>query len=644
MVLKRSTQFLHRACGEAVEVLESRTLFSRALGIDVSGFQPTIDWSQVKASGRTFAWTKSTEGVTFNDSTYTSHINGANAAGVLIGAYHYARYDNNTASAEVSHFLSVAGNQVKAGYLAPMLDVENPVAAGDLNTTKAQISQWVNDWCNGVYNATGVKPIVYTYISYASTYLNSTVTQWPLWMANYNGQDPQTGAPNGTSPWSSWQLWQYSSTTPVLGIGGTNVSNQCDVDVYKSDATAFQNAYLITAPEITVTQGGANIADGQASAVSFGTVNTGTTKTLSFTVKNDGGSFMTLGSVSATGGFTVTDQLVSSLLPGASDTFTIQMPTSTSGTKSGAISFSNNDSNENPFNFNVTGTVVDATPPAPTGFAASDGLYQDHVALSWSAAGGAAKYQLYRNTTNDPASATVLAQTTGTSYDDFTATANTTYYYWAASIDSNNVTGNKGTVDSGYADTIAPSVNSRNFQSQFGPAYISFTFSESVGSSISVSDLQIASVDSFASSVPAIGSCQWIAASNTAKFYLQAPLADGDFHATLSNVHDAASNAVSTGGSIDFHFLTGDANGDRTVNALDFNALASHFGFAGAGFAGGDFDFSGAVDTADFSALAARWNQTLPAATQPLGVMAAPSNLFAAAEIKDAASDPGSLV
>src|SRR5256714_3177923 len=355
MVLKRSTQFVHRALRAAVEGLEPRMLFSRALGIDVSSYQTTIDGAQVKASGRTFAWTKSTEGVTFNDASYSSHINGAKAAGVLIGAYHYARYDNNTASAEVSHFLSVAGNQVKSGYLAPMLDVENPVAAGDLNTTKTQISQWVNDWCNGVYNATGVKPIVYTYISYASTYLNSTVTQWPLWMANYNGQDPQTGAPNATSPWSSWQLWQYSSTTAVPGIGGTGSSNACDVDVYKSDATAFQTAYLITAPEITVTQNGANVTDGQASAVNFGTVNTGTTKTLSFTVKNDGGSMMTLGSVTATGGFTVTDQLVSSLLPGASDTFTIQMPTSTSGTKSGAISFSNNDSNENPFNFNVTG-------------------------------------------------------------------------------------------------------------------------------------------------------------------------------------------------------------------------------------------------------------------------------------------------
>ena len=109
-----------------------------------------------------------------------------------------------------------------------MLDVEAPVSAGDLNTTKAQISQWVNDWCNGVYSATGVKPIVYTYVSYASTYLDSTVTQWPLWMAQYPGSpNPQTGAPSGTSPWASsaWQIWQYSSTTPVLGIGGTNVSN-----------------------------------------------------------------------------------------------------------------------------------------------------------------------------------------------------------------------------------------------------------------------------------------------------------------------------------------------------------------------------------------------------------------------------------
>src|SRR5438105_14181834 len=102
-----------------------------------------------------------------------------------------------------------------------MLDVEQSTTL-----SKTQVSQWVNDFCNGVLAATGIRMLVYTYISYASSYLNSTVTQWALSMANYpTNPDPQNGSPSATSPWSTWNFWQYSSTTSVPGISGN-----CDAD------------------------------------------------------------------------------------------------------------------------------------------------------------------------------------------------------------------------------------------------------------------------------------------------------------------------------------------------------------------------------------------------------------------------------
>jgi hypothetical protein len=257
----------------------------------------------------------------------------------------------------------------------------------------------------------------------------------------------------------------------------------------------------------------------------------------------------------------------------------------------------------------------------PSNLAASDGAYQDHVALSWSAVSGASKYQLYRNTTNDPATATALAQPTGTTYDDFTATPNTTYYYWAATFNSNGL-GNKGTADTGFADTIAPTVTARSYQSQFDPPYVSFTFSEAVGSSINLASISFTNLDTPGGATPTASSYSYIAASNTAKFFLAKPIPDGNFRATISGVSDNAANSfAATNNSLDFYFLAGDANGDRTVNALDFNALASHFGFAGAGFAGGDFDFSGTVNSDDFSLLASHWLATTPAPAPgvPLG-------------------------
>src|SRR5436305_15349105 len=93
----------NRIVSNAIEVLERRVLMARPLGIDVSNYQATVNWTSVKNSGRTYAWTKSTEGFTYDDPSYDSHISGATAAGVYIAPYHYARYDNNSAANEVSH-------------------------------------------------------------------------------------------------------------------------------------------------------------------------------------------------------------------------------------------------------------------------------------------------------------------------------------------------------------------------------------------------------------------------------------------------------------------------------------------------------------------------------------------------------------
>jgi pimeloyl-ACP methyl ester carboxylesterase len=130
----------------------------------------------------------------------------------------------------------------------------------------------------------------------------------------------------------------------------------------------FNIAYVPTTAEITVLGNGISIADGDTTPSSsdntdFGSIVQGQTgPTRTFTVRNDGGSTLTLGSVSVPAGFILDVGLLTSLARGASDTFTVRLDTTSAGTKSGQISFSDNDSNENPFNFSVTGTVT----PLPT--------------------------------------------------------------------------------------------------------------------------------------------------------------------------------------------------------------------------------------------------------------------------------------
>ena len=119
-----------------------------------------------------------------------------------------------------------------------------------------------------------------------------------------------------------------------------------------------------TAPEISVSWGGANIPDDEttpssAEGTDFGSVTQGGSPvTRAFVVINSGNQTLTLGSPTLPMGFSLIEGLSPSIAPSGSDTFTVQLDTTTTGNKSGQISFSNNDSNENPFNFSIAGTVT----------------------------------------------------------------------------------------------------------------------------------------------------------------------------------------------------------------------------------------------------------------------------------------------
>lgn len=229
----------------------------RPLGTDVSGYQPIIDWPATRNAGVAFAWCKATEGTTFTSSYFQSQVVNARQHGIYVGAYHFARPSSNpnitganSADSEANFFWGVVSNYIRPGgaYLVPMLDWEDPKATNGAGFTITQMSQWVVQWCNTVSNlakANGVtiKPVIYTGVWFsqpsggASGYpgLNTTVTGWPNWIAAYNGQNPQTGGPSSSYPWSTWNLWQYADTN---WSGG-------DSDVFKGTIHQFADLFVI---------------------------------------------------------------------------------------------------------------------------------------------------------------------------------------------------------------------------------------------------------------------------------------------------------------------------------------------------------------------------------------------------------------
>jgi GH25 family lysozyme M1 (1,4-beta-N-acetylmuramidase) len=189
-------------------------------------------------SGYTFAYAKATEGVGYTDSKYLSYAVNGVAAGMKMGAYHFARPDLNPtnagAIAEANYFLSVAQPYIVSCQLPPSLDLEGSYLTTSF--TSAQLTAWVQNWMTTVETATGIKPVLYIGASTVS-FLNSSLNTYPLW------RDELTGSPSPATNlgvWTTWAFNQYSWTGTVPGIAGS----QTDLDFFNGNTMAAFNTFM----------------------------------------------------------------------------------------------------------------------------------------------------------------------------------------------------------------------------------------------------------------------------------------------------------------------------------------------------------------------------------------------------------------
>lgn len=208
---------------------------ARILGIDVSHWQGSINWTSVHNDGVKFAFCKATEGNYYHDSTYVNNMNNGKAAGVQMGAYDFARPDQISANTEADYFWNFAGSKITTDgkSLYPMVDFE--VFGGHVGYSS--YTSWFNAWSTRVKSKKSVfmHPVLYASAGNGMCKL-STACTLSQWVANYNGQNLYTGNPwscctscNYVSPGTSsgWTYWQCSSGGAISGISG-NV----DLDAY----------------------------------------------------------------------------------------------------------------------------------------------------------------------------------------------------------------------------------------------------------------------------------------------------------------------------------------------------------------------------------------------------------------------------
>lgn len=151
----------------------------------------------------------------------------------------------------------------------------------------------------------------------------------------------------------------------LVGSPAGDVTNASTGATTKNVALTGSVTPVPTSPEIQVLEATTDIPDNTGTLV-FGSTPVGTPIVKTFTIKNTGTANLTVSALTLPSGFALVGAFPSSIAAGTETTFQVRLTAALQGSFSGALSFTNNDADENPFNFTVSGTVT----LAPTALAA----------------------------------------------------------------------------------------------------------------------------------------------------------------------------------------------------------------------------------------------------------------------------------
>jgi GH25 family lysozyme M1 (1,4-beta-N-acetylmuramidase) len=178
-------------------------------GLDTSSWQGNVQWSPVAASGHQFVYVKASEGASLSYPTLDEQYQGALAAGMTVGLYHYA--DPTLSPQANADAFAAQINRLGAtvGHLPPALDLE--VGTGNL-------SHWCQQFITELRQQINYLPVMV--YSDASFFANQIGEAWMddhtiLWIASFNNNP---GHPSYMS--SRVAIHQFSQSGQVPGVAG----------------------------------------------------------------------------------------------------------------------------------------------------------------------------------------------------------------------------------------------------------------------------------------------------------------------------------------------------------------------------------------------------------------------------------------
>ena len=188
-------------------------------GIDVSKWNGTINWSNVKKAGIEYAFVRTSyrgtkTGALAKDPTAAANMKNAAAAGVKVGAYIFSQAITTAEAVQEAKYLL----QTVKGYKITMpLVFDYEYYSGGRFSSSTKLSRRVKTdiclaFCDRIRKA-GYTPLVYANKSMFSSdlYASEITAKYPVWLAHYTTSTDYTG---------DYDFWQYTSSGRVSGISG----------------------------------------------------------------------------------------------------------------------------------------------------------------------------------------------------------------------------------------------------------------------------------------------------------------------------------------------------------------------------------------------------------------------------------------
>lgn len=173
-------------------------------GIDISSYQPNVDFIKVKESGTDFVIIRAGFGTT-KDNMFENHYRNAKAVGLNAGAYIYSYARNKTqAIEEAKAFLSwLSGKQFE---YPVYIDVEDSSLR---SLSREELTENVITFCDTV-QASGYYVGIYSNLNwFENRLILSEISRFDKWLADWAERPALDNSFGG--------LWQYGLTT-VSGI------------------------------------------------------------------------------------------------------------------------------------------------------------------------------------------------------------------------------------------------------------------------------------------------------------------------------------------------------------------------------------------------------------------------------------------